>query len=501
MSGLRQGWLVARRELRERSRSRAFIASVAIMILAVIGAIALPAVLRTGGGTKHVGLAGTIPPALPEAIQTQSAAVGREAQIHRYDTLAAAEQAVRDGKIDVLVVDAQQLEWQRHADEQLKAIVTGSIQIVAVQDRAADVGIDPDDLAAVMAPVAVRNVELGQVAGRSPDDETAAFIMTVLLFMSIGTYGAMVLSGVVEEKSSRVVEVLLARVSPRTLLAGKIAGIGLLGLAQIAATALAALLAVTMIDTVDLPAVRGAVLVWAVVWFVLGYTLYASVFGALGSLASRPEDAQSAAGPVSVLLILVYFVSFAAIGSPDTTWARLVSWFPATAPIAMPTRIAMGAAEWWDPLLAVVLTGAAIVGLVLLGGRVYAGAILHTGPTLKLRDAWRHTTTPGTRMAEPHSGSGPGSTPADAAKAGRTRATGPDPTPRAVKAIEIAIAVVVGTATFAISGDFIIAVAAAALVFAATTRILKLRPRPIHGGPTSVDHHDLERGERIQPRR
>ena len=101
----------------------------------------------------------------------------------------------------------------------------------------------------------------------------------------------MVLSGVVEEKSSRVVEVLLARMPARSLLAGKIAGIGLLGLGQIAVTALAALVAARTTDSFDLPAVRGSVLAWAVVWFVLGYALYATVFGALGSLASRPEDA------------------------------------------------------------------------------------------------------------------------------------------------------------------------------------------------------------------
>jgi ABC-2 type transport system permease protein len=165
-------------------------------------------------------------------------------------------------------------------------------------------------------------------------------------------------------------------------------------LGQLSVTAIAALVAVTTMSSVDLPAVRATVLIWAVIWFVLGYALYATVFGALGSLASRPEDAQSAAGPVSVVLVLMYFVSFAAIGSPDTTWARLVSWFPATAPLAMPIRIAMGAATWWDPLVALVLTGAAIAGLVVFGGRVYAGAVLHSGSTLKLRDAWRHTTTP-----------------------------------------------------------------------------------------------------------
>ena len=147
-----------------------------------------------------------------------------------------------------------------------------------------------------------------------------------------------------------------------------------------------------MVDSVDLPAVGGGVVAWVVVWFVLGYALYATVFGTLGSLASRTEDASSVAGPVTVVLVLGFFVSFATIGSPDTTWAQLVSWFPLTAPLAMPNRIAMGAASWWEPLLAVVLTLAAIAVLVALGGRVYTRAILHTGSTLSLGDAWRWRT-------------------------------------------------------------------------------------------------------------
>ena len=154
-----------------------------------------------------------------------------------------------------------------------------------------------------MSPVPVENVELGVVAGRSPNDEAAAIVMTVLLLMAITTYGNLVLTGVVEEKASRVVEVLLARMPARTLLAGKVAGIGLLGFAQFAVTGVAALVATMVVDAVDVPAVRGGVLAWVVGWFVLGYALYAMVYGALGSLASRTEDAQSVAGPVIYVLL------------------------------------------------------------------------------------------------------------------------------------------------------------------------------------------------------
>ena len=129
----------------------------------------------------------------------------------------------------MLVVDAQRLEWRRQTDEQLAGVVTGAIQAVAVGERAAAAGIDTDDLLALVTPVPIENIELGSVAGRSPDDEMAVLVMTVVLFVAISTFGNLVLTGVVEEKSSRVVEVLLARMPATNLLAGKVIGIGLLG--------------------------------------------------------------------------------------------------------------------------------------------------------------------------------------------------------------------------------------------------------------------------------
>ena len=389
MNDARQSWLVAAREIRERGRSHTFLASLVLMLVAVAAAIVLPAFLDTGPGTKDVGVTGSTPPGLTAAVRAQGDAVATTIRIHRYADRGSGEAAVRDGDIDVLVVGTRQLAWHKRADEQLKAIVTGAIQLVAVRSRAEAAGIDPDELLTIVEPVPVINIELGQVEGRSPDDETAAFLMTMVLFFAISTYGAMVLSGVVEEKSSRTVEVLLARMPARNLLAGKVTGIGLLGLAQIAATATVALVAASFVDSFDVPAVRGPVLAWAVVWFVLGYALYATVFGTLGSLASRTEDASSVTGPVSIVLVLGFVVSFAAMGSADATWAQFVSWVPITAPFTMPNRIAMGVATWWDPVGAAMLTVATIAGLVVLGGRIYTRAILHTGATLTLGEAWR----------------------------------------------------------------------------------------------------------------
>ena len=401
MSGMRQAWLVARREMRERSRSRAFRASVLLMVVAVAAVLILPALLKPDG-TRDIGVTGPAPAALAATIGQQARAAGITARLHPYASLGPGEQAVRDGRLDVLVAGVQRLEWRGQPDEQLKAVVTGAIQLATVRERAGAAGISPGALAALLAPVSVTSVQLGSVPGRSPGDETAVLIMTGVLFFGISVFGQMVLTGVLEEKASRVVEVLLARIPARTLLAGKITGIGLLGLAQLGLTALAALVAVAAMPSIDVPAVRGTVLAWALIWFVLGYALYATVYGALGSLGSRVEDAQSVAGPVMIAMVVAYFASFLMIGQPDSAAAKAISYFPLTAPMAMPGRIAMGATAWWEPVAAAALTLAAIAGLVRLAGHVYTSAILHSGSALSLRDVWSHeagTATTGTDLA------------------------------------------------------------------------------------------------------
>jgi len=358
--------------------------------------------IHTGMVTRTVGFTGTTPAQLSGAVIGQGKAVDVTVHIRNYGGVAAGEKAVRDRNVDVLVVDARTLTWRGQPDEGLRVIVTGAIQLVTVQQRAAAAGIDPGQVQAVIAPVPVGNQQLGMTAGRSPDNETAAIIMSMLLFLAITLYGNLVLTGVAEEKSSRVVEVLLARMPARNLLAGKVAGIGLLGFAQFAVTALAALIAALAVRPAGIPAVSGGVLAWVIVWFILGYALYAMAYGAVGSLASRSEDAANVAAPVSYVLLGAYFASYMVLTSnPDSAGSKLVSLFPATAPFAMSGRIAIGAAAWWEPVIAVALTVAAIAGLVVLAGRIYTGAILHTGPTLKLSDAWNATTRPGPRAAEP----------------------------------------------------------------------------------------------------
>jgi ABC-2 type transport system permease protein len=482
MTGMQQAWLVARREMRERSRSRAFQASIVFLIVGVAAMLILPALLKPSG-TRDVGVTGSRPAALAATITEQAHAAGITARVRPYTSLSAGEQAVRQGQLDVLVAGAQRLEWKGKPDEQLKAVVTGAVQLATIRERAGAAGVSPGALAALLAPVPVTSVQLGSAPGRSPGDEAAVLVMTGVLFFGISVFGQMVLTGVLEEKASRVVEVLLARIPPRALLAGKIAGIGLLGLAQIGVTALAALAAVAAVHAVDVPAVRGTVLAWALVWFVLGYALYATAYGALGSLGSRVEDAQAVAGPVMIVMVLAYFASFAAIGQPDSDFARALSYFPPTAPMAMPGRVAMGTAAWWEPVAAAGLTLAAIAALVRLAGRVYTSAILHSGPALSLRNAWRDraasgpgTSGTGTRQAAPPL------QPAGVTAEGRTAMTGSDLTRnRMLVTVLTGIGVVVGVAVAVFTADVIIGIAAGAGFIAVANQMVRLWTR--HAGP------------------
>ena len=180
------------------------------MIVGVVAVLILPVLLKPGS-TRDIGITGSAPAALAATIAQQAHAAGITARVHPYASLAAGEQAVRQGQVDVLVADARRLEWKGRADEQLKAVVTGAIQLATVRERAATAGISPGAMAALLAPAPVASVQLGPVAGRSPGDEMAVLVMTVVLFFGISVFGQMVLTGVLEEKASRVVEVLLAR--------------------------------------------------------------------------------------------------------------------------------------------------------------------------------------------------------------------------------------------------------------------------------------------------
>jgi ABC-2 type transport system permease protein len=216
-----------------------------------------------------------------------------------------------------------------------------------------------------------------------------AEVGVALMMLAISLYGAYVLTGVVEEKSSRVVEVLLSRLPPSSLLGGKIAGIGLAGLAQFLAVAVAATATLLVTRPSGLPPGTYAAIPALVLWFVLGFAFYSILYGSLGSLASRTEDAQAAAGPAFALLIGVYFLAVTAIANPGAAWVTIVSMLPPTAPVMMPLRAALTDVPAWQVAAAAAITLGGICVLFQVGARLYRNSVLRTGARLRLGEAWR----------------------------------------------------------------------------------------------------------------
>jgi ABC-2 type transport system permease protein len=214
-----------------------------------------------------------------------------------------------------------------------------------------------------------------------------AIIGIGVLYSLLILFGQFVAQGVVEEKASRVVELLLATMKPWQLLAGKIIGLGVLGLAQIVVIAAVGVGGALAFDLVEIPGDLVSTAVGVVAWFVLGYAFYAAIFAVAASLVSRQEDLGTVIMPTTLILIAAFVVGIQGAANPDGTLATVTSFVPGLSPLVMPVRQAAGDVAWWEVGLAVLLMLVAIALVVRLGGRVYAGALLRTGGKTKIRDA------------------------------------------------------------------------------------------------------------------
>ena len=194
-------------------------------------------------------------------------------------------------------------------------------------------------------------------------------------------------NGLVEEKASRVVEVLLAAMRPVQLLAGKVIGIGLVALGQATLVVAVALVLAKAVGSDLIKGTAPVEVLGVLVWLVLGYSFYSWVYAAGGSLAERQEHLQSLAFPLQLPILFGYLVSLTSLGaSQPSTFVKVLAYLPPTAPFAMPVLVADGAVAWWQFLASVAVTLVATVGIAQLAAAVYRRAILRTGSRVRLRE-------------------------------------------------------------------------------------------------------------------
>jgi ABC-2 type transport system permease protein len=394
MSHWRSVWLVAKREILERGRSRGFLFSVLFTTVLVVGSFIVPSLLFGDEETTRIGLVRPTPPGLELAITATAGQLERAVEIVTLDDAASADAALAGESIDAVVEvpsdlsSSGSIRFAKEPDQFVTQLVSASVIGLRVQDILVDAGVDPGVLIAARQ---VPNVE--SLDPQTEADQSRflfANIGAVLILVGIFSFGYTVLTGVVEEKQSRVVEVVLATVRARDLLMGKVLGIGILGVVQLIVFVVAALGAAVLTDRFSLPETTPAAIALLVIWFVLGYALYSTALGFLGALASRLEEASNASTPVTMIAMISYFVAiFAVINDPGGLVARVATFIPASAPFVVPLRAAFDAISTVEVIIAIVVTLAAIWVLFGIGARVYAGAVLQTAGRMKVRDAWR----------------------------------------------------------------------------------------------------------------
>ena len=392
MTGFAVVRLIAAREMRQRLRGKAFWIFTAILVVAIVGIGLLNSVLSGDDGTRYdIAVSTDAPDSLVEALHGTAPVFDATVEVRRLDPGQIAA-AVRDGSADAGVdVGALTVDFHEDVPGELSQIVDAAWAASQAQERALAAGLSAEEAAGILQPEPLAR----QVLDPGTDDavgRTVGTVSAVLLFLSINFLGSAVLTGVVEEKTTAVVEVLLARVRAHQLLAGKVAGIGVVGLVQFAIAVVAGLAALK-ISGANVPGEVWVALPSMLFWFVGGFALYATLFALGGSFVSRQEDAQSAVMPISIFLTSAYILMFVIAAEPGGLPARVLSVLPPFSPLLMPLRIATGSASIVEIALAVVALIAAVLGLLRLAGRIYAHTLLHRGARLGWQQAIRSAFT------------------------------------------------------------------------------------------------------------
>lgn len=332
-------------------------------------------------------------------------------------------QQVRDGKLDVLLVVERQvsgdLSFNYYSNEGTTSNPNrvNRIRAIASQlsfsDKLARLGVSQSQLTALYEqPQFKATTNQEERNGTSPEESIAAYVVAmagiILIFTTIINYGATVAQGVVEEKSNRVMEIMINAATPFQMMMGKIIGIGLAGFTQVGLMCVVGIVAFqaqgpikTLImgsntggTSVDISGLSLGLLVLLVIYFVLGFLLYATLYAAIGSLLSRQEDVQSAMTPLTFVFLGGYFAAIFGLQAPDSLWVTILSYVPFFTPMLMLVRAGLANLAWWEVPVSVVLMVIAVLVFTWLAARIYRAGVLMYGQKPRFGRLWKLLRSP-----------------------------------------------------------------------------------------------------------
>jgi ABC-2 type transport system permease protein len=383
--------LVAERGLVENLRSRSFKVVTALLLLISIAAVTLPQRLGSGPTTYTLATVGQAPTGVVAALDAAGTSGHFAVKYVTRDDEDAVRLAVRDGDATAGLA-GQNLYTSTQAGPTFPSLVAQTVMSLETSSRLAEAGLTAAQVAQIQSVRPPTQVSVGRV-----DNEGRAGVgiaVGILLYLALTFAGSAIATTVGMEKSTRISEVLLAVLRPSQVLVGTVLAVGAATLLQmlVLATPLAVALQVT--DSIGLPPVAGGDIALAVVWFVLGFLLYAFLFAATAALVNKVTEVGSAILPVTMTLLAGYLLALTVVaGDPNGGWSVVASLFPLTAPLAMPIRWAAGEVPLYQLLLAMALTAGTAVLLVSLASSIYRRALLITGHRVKLREVIGRRTT------------------------------------------------------------------------------------------------------------
>jgi len=382
--------VIAAREFMTRIRGRVFAITTVLAVVAIGGYILLQAYVFNKSTTAlDVGFVGAAQ-SIADPVRAEAASAGETITVHLYTSAAAGNADLSSGALDALVTGSGAstvMAVQSTVDPTLETALNDQTRQQVLTQYLTQHDLPPSDVLSQLA-FSVGIHELSPVNAARVQQIVIGLLVAGILYTSLVIYGQLVAAGVIEEKSNRIVEILLATVRPWQLMLGKITGIGLVALVQIVVVAGVALILASATKLVSIPTLGIDVVISGVVWFVLGYLMYALLFAAAGSMVSRQEDVSSVAMPVIFVLVAAWILALTvAAPDPGSTGTTVLSFIPLFSPVIMPVRIAAGVVPFWQVAISVVLVLATIYLFVALAGRIYRNSVLRVGGRVNLSEA------------------------------------------------------------------------------------------------------------------
>jgi ABC-2 type transport system permease protein len=385
--------LVARREILERVRGRIFRVGTIIILLAVGAAIVIPKIHSSHTTPpQQVGVVGS-PNAVLTKVITYSGKQGNvPVHVVTEQTEESARAALRDGKLDVAIVNGDKILVNQPISSDSTTDTSTLVSVLApelgVLHAYQQAGLSGSQIEQVSRakPVPVESLESHNKNNKDVNKGTSV-IGVILIFLMLNQYNTWILMGVMQEKASRVVEVLLAALRPIQLLGGKVLGIGLVAMGQATLIVGFAFIVSKAVGSDLLRGTGGLLLLSDLVWLILGYAFYCWLFAAAGSTAERQDQVQTLALPLTlpILIAYVYSITVASSGNPSLLF-KLLAYLPPTAPFAMPVLVGLDQVAWWQFLISVMLAigGTAVMAWIAAG--IYRRAVLKSGQRVKLTE-------------------------------------------------------------------------------------------------------------------